>query len=719
VETKTSYCRTCQAICGVLVDVEDDKVVQVRANPFHVVSDGYSCIKGRNAPSALNHPDRVLRHLRRRPDGGFDEISLDTAVAEIAERLTAIVAEHGPEAIGSYWGTYSWRGIATVPIGRAWWNALGSHKTFSPITIDQASKTVSYGRTGYFTGRPHQLADSDVWMEVGGNFLISMQSAGWTTTNPSDFLREAKRRKTTLIVIDPRETELAKSADLHLAPRPGTDAVLLAAFLNVVFAEGLDRPAFWRRYATGVDELRSYVQQFTPAVAAERCDVPEADIVAAARIFGGGKRGMVNGHTGTDMGPGGNPCEQLIGALNIVCGRYAVEGDEVPQQSLSGVPRPARAQVIPPFRKWESGWQSRLGYGLLPSPHAAFGELPATLMAEEILQPGPDRVRALVCVGGNPVNAIPDTRRQVEALEALDLVVALDAFMTDTSRLADYVIAPVMSYERADFSFAGGAGIYTEQLVPPPGDTVEDWEFFWRLGNAMGLDMRLGVENSNGVGAFAQVPVGRAVALRGEPPESDAVLDLIADDDALMALLRQHPDGYRPPTTTTTVLGPEPGADDARLDLFPPELAEEMTALMQVLDASLARSFRLIVRRSKHTLNGAGKNLPELNQGRTNPLFVHPADLAALGLTSGDRITITSDHGTVHAVTQADSTLRHGVVAMTHGWGGLDDEDPFAPGVGTNVNRLISPRGATQQVLRMPIMSALPVDLSVYAGQPA
>jgi len=718
-ETMVSYCRMCPASCGMLVDVEDGKVIRVRANAANSSSAGFTCTKGRNAPSAHNHPDRILHHLRRRPDGSFEEISLTTAVDEISARLNSILAESGPESIGSYWGTYSWRATATLPIAKAWWNSIGSHKTFSPITIDQASKTVSYGRTGVFTGSPHRLADSDVWMELGGNYLVSLQSAGWSSTNPTAHLRDQKRRDLKLIVVDPRKTELAKSADTHLAVRPGTDAVLLAAFLHVIFAEQLDRPEFWQRYARNVESLRSYLQPFTPAMAAEFCDVPESDIISAAMMFGRAKRGMASGHTGTDMGPGGNPCEQLIGALNIVCGRFAVEGDEVPGTALVGAPGSPMARVIPPNRKWQSGWQSRLGYGLLPSPHSDFGELPATLLAEEVLVPGPDRVRALVCVGGNPINAIPDTARQLEAIRSLDLVVAVDAFMTETARMADYIIAPAMMYERPDYNLiAGPFGIYSPPLVPRPGETVEDWEFFWRLGNSMGLDMRLGVDLGQGVGAFAKVPVGRKVNLRGEPPPSDAVLEMVADDDEMLDLLRRHPNGYAPPRALETVVGPEPSAEQERLDLFPSEFPEEMDELMQVLAGSRSRSYLLVVRRAKETFNGTGKNLPELNKGGTNPLYAHPEDLESLGLSSGDPVTITSDHGSAHGVTRADETLRRGVVAMTHGWGGLDDEDPFAAGVGTNVNRLISTRGPTQRVLRMPIMSALPVDLSPYSPPP-
>ncbi|GAA4885742.1 molybdopterin-dependent oxidoreductase [Pseudonocardia benzenivorans] len=719
-ETKVSYCRTCGANCGMLVDVEDDKIVRVRANAENSSSAGYTCVKGRNAVAGHNSSDRILRHLRRRRDGGFDEISLETAVSEIADRLGSIMTETGPESVGIYWGTYAWMASATIPVAKAWWRAIGSHKSFSPITIDQASKTISWERTGFYTGGFQRVEDADVWLEIGGNQLISLQSVGWSNTNPFVTLKEHKKRGLKLIVIDPRRTELAKAADLHLRPRPGTDAVLLTAILNVIFDKGLDRPEFYGRYADNVEALKDYVRGTTPAMAAEFCDVPEEDIIAAAVMFGEGKVGAANGHTGTDMGPGGNPCEQLILSLNIICGRFVQEGEQVQSDAIVGDSPPRHAQVIPPSRHWDKGWRNRFGYGLMPSPFSGFGEVPCGLYADEILEPGEDRVRAMFSIGGNPVNAIPDLPRQIEAAKALDLLVNIDPYMTETSRLSDYIIAPTMMYERPDVNVIFGPfGIYTPALVPPPGDTVEEWQFFWLLGQAMGLDMELGVPNDAGFGCFGYVPPGRPVKLTGPLPSSDEVLAMVADNDALLEELKKHPNGLAAPRRSVTVQGPAPGMEDNRLDLFPPEFPQEMEALRSILQDSERRHYRLIVRRAKELFNNQGRNLPEITKGKTNPLYIHPDDLASHGLGSGDRVTVTSDHGTIAVVTKADDTLRRGVVALTHGWGGLEGDDPFAPGVGASVNALMSTRGPVQQVLHMPIMTALPVDIEPLADAPA
>ncbi|MFC7659896.1 molybdopterin dinucleotide binding domain-containing protein [Pseudonocardia benzenivorans] len=135
---------------------------------------------------------------------------------------------------------------------------------------------------------------------------------------------------------------------------------------------------------------------------------------------------------------------------------------------------------------------------------------------------------------------------------------------------------------------------------------------------------------------------------------------MVADNDALLEELKKHPNGLAAPRRSVTVQGPAPGMEDNRLDLFPPEFPQEMEALRSILQDSERRHYRLIVRRAKELFNNQGRNLPEITKGKTNPLYIHPDDLASHGLGSGDRVTVTSDHGTIAVVTKADDTLRRG-----------------------------------------------------------
>lgn len=564
------------------------------------------------------------------------------------------IAKYGPDSVATYWGTGAWRQAATLPVAKAWWQAIGSRKAFSPITIDQVAKTVAVGRMGAYLGGHQTLEDSDVWLEIGGNQLISLQSLGWVNSNPTARLRAERQRGLRLIVIDPRRTELAAAADLHLQLIPGTDAVLIAAILNRILELKLDRPDFCRRYTRNADRLRSAVGRYSLSVASAICGIPEAEIAQAADIFGTARRGMANGHTGVDMGPHGNLVEHLLYSLNLLCGRFLTEGETYGDTSVVFDAAPRRAEVMPPLRAWERGWRSRHGYGLIPSPHAHAGELPATLLAEEILDEAPDRVRALVTIGGNPAVAIPDKKRIVSALSSLDLHIAIDPWLSETARLADYVIAPAMQFERPDFHTLAGLAyaVYTPALVPRPPGVLEEWQFFWLLGEAMGLDMSLGGTPQSALGGltFGGVPAGRRQALSGPLPSSDEILDAIADGGHQVSLdeVRRHPHGYLAEPRRRTVLPARESAQGERIDLMPDEVAAELAGVLDDAWYRSERGYRLIVRRARETFNSIGRQIDALRGHGVNPLSMHPDDLGRGRMSPGDAVEVRSDHGFVH-----------------------------------------------------------------------
>ena len=277
---------------------------------------------------------------------------------------------------------------------------------------------------------------------------------------------------------------------------------------------------------------------------------------------------MAKTGTGPDMGPHANVAEHLVQAMNVVCGRFPREGHRYAGTGVLGGRRNLRAQAIPPMRTWERGFRSRTGVGTL------MGELPSPILPEEILEPGADRVRALVVCGGNPASAFPDQRRIIEALGALELLVTIDPFPSETARLADYVIAPTMALERSDNTrgfehiFSEPFAQHTGPILERPGDVIEDWEFFFELASRMDLLLNIGTrvwepgterptseELLESFAQRAQVPYD---AVRAEPhgaefdvapiivgppaPDATARFELLADDverelrDALDAL---------------------------------------------------------------------------------------------------------------------------------------------------------------------------------------
>src|SRR5262249_12530784 len=394
VETHKSFCRFCHAVCGIEVDVEDGRVVAVRGDRDHVVSQGYLCVKGRELPAQHAHPSRLRGAKRRTADGTLVDVASETALDEVAERLSALIARDGPGAIAVYSGTHGLFGSGK-PLVIAWANAIGTHWYLTPNTIDQPSQQTAWARHGSWDAGVQRFADADVMLFVGNNPGVSAFSrdGGPPYANAFRHLRDARRCGMKIIAIDPRRTELARSADLHLQVRPGEDPTLLAGMVRVILEEELHDREFVAAHLEGVDALRAAVADYTPAYVAARTDVPAALMTAAARLFAAGPRGPAMTCTGVNMAPRPDVTQHLVVVLNSLCGRFARGGDPVRNPGVLKAPRPWRAEVQPPRDLWGTGPRSRFrGLG-------RFGiEMPINVFADEVLTPGEGQIKALICV---------------------------------------------------------------------------------------------------------------------------------------------------------------------------------------------------------------------------------------------------------------------------------------------------------------------------------
>jgi anaerobic selenocysteine-containing dehydrogenase len=694
---RVTFCRICPPLCGLLVDVDDDgRVVHIAGDPDHALTRGFTCTKGRHLGELHHAPDRFSTAQRNGPDG-LQPVATDVAIDEIAAQMRAIRDAHGPESIALFVGTQSYTASLTFSFAGAWLRAVGSHKRFSTMTIDQSAKWVAQARLGTWAAGRQRFEDSDVWLLAGTNPLVSMQGGDLTGFPVHDGLRrldEARRRGLRLIVVDPRRTEVAAHADLHLQLFPGTDVALFAAMLRTILEEGWYDAAFCERWVDGVGVLRAALAPMTVDAASRITGVDAARIVDAARMFGEARRGMAKTGTGPDMGPHANVAEHLVQALNVVCGRFPREGDRYAGSGVLSGRRRLRAQVSPPMRTWEHGFRSRTGAGTL------MGELPSPVLPDEILRPGADRVRALVVSGGNPAAAFPDQERIVDALRALDLLVTIDPFPTETAKLAHYVIAPTMAFERADDTrgyehfFSEPFAQYTAPVLERPGDVIEDWEFFYELASRMGLLLN--------IGSRVWEP-GSARPTAEELLESFAQRAQVAYDD-----VRAEPHGAEFDVAPTIVGAPVDGAN-ARFALLPDDVAVELRAAFDELGRArdMRRPYRLVVRRSKNVMNSLGKRVPI--GPPYNPCGVHPDDLIALGVGDGELLELTSDHGTITVVAAADDTLPRGVLSLTHCYGDLPGDDTDPRRHGANPARLLSLTENLQPISLMPWMSAVPV----------
>ncbi len=706
IETRETFCRFCHAACPLEVDVEispdRERAIAVRGVIDDPLFEGYTCIKGRQLPDQHHAPDRLRSPLQRQVDGSFCEVTSDAALDVIASRIRRIIDEHGPRAVASYTGTGAFQNAISMPAAMAFHQGIGSPSFYTSITIDQPAHLTARLRMGSWEAGWQNFRDADVLLAIGYNPLVSSYApaGGLQGTNPFVTLRRAKARGMRLIVIDPRRSELASNADVWLQVKPGEDPALIAGLVNVILTEELHDHEFCDRWVGQLDELRSAVAPFTPEYVARRCEVPADEVVRAARLFAGGPRGTAGTGTGPNMAAHSTLTEHLTLTLNAICGRVNREGDTLESGNFLVPGDTRRAQVVAPSDPAPGTPHRVKGLRGLPT------EMLTNVLAEEILEPGEGRVRCLIVCGGNPVVAFPDQLKTIAALRDLELLVVIDHRMTASAELAHYVLPPRLELERSDVAavmdrrFAQPYVSYTPAVLAAEGDCMSEWEVFAGIAARIGSTMPL--------------------------PGGDLPLDGSADDELMLDLafakgrmsMAEIRDKRGQILTDREVAVVAAAVDaDARFAVAPSDVVAELAEVRseatgaEVLDGFVAEDFpfRLVSRRLKHVLNSLGRELPGLARvGTTNAAYVHPDDLAELGVTEGDLVEITSPTGTIVGVAEASDTVKRGVVSMSHSWGGsVTDDDVRAQG--TPTNRLCTVESGWDRLNGMAIQSAIPV----------
>ena len=713
IETRETFCRFCHAACPLHVDVEinstgartQEVVVAVRGIMEDPLFEGYTCIKGRQLADQHHAPDRLRNPLQRSDDGSFVEVTSKNALDDIAHRVQAIIAAHGPRAVATYTGTGAFQNSISMPVTQAFHSGIGSPSFYTSITIDQPAHLTSRLRMGAWEAGWQNFRDADVLLAIGYNPLVSSYApaGGLQGTNPFVRLRRAKERGMKLIVIDPRRSELASFADLWLPVKPGEDPTLLAGLINVILQENLHDKDFCDRWVDQLDVLRSAVAPFNPEMVATRCEVDAADVLTAARMFAAGPRGTAGTGTGPNMAAHSTLMEHLALTLNAICGRVNREGDVLESGNFLYPGDTRRAQVIAPSDP-APGTPHRVR-GLKGMP----GEMLTNALAEEILEPGEGKVRCLFVCGGNPVVAFPDQLKTIAAMKDLELLVVIDHRMTPTAELAHYVIPPRLELERADVPtvmdrrFASAYVSYTPAVLQADGDLLSEWEVF------AGLAERLGT----------RIPL----------PGGDLPLDGSANDDMVLdfsfAKSRLPMSEIRAKRSTIheelaiKVVAADPDAS-ARFAVAPPDVVEEIAVVLsektgaEVINGFDATKFpfRLISRRLKHVLNSLGREIPGLARvGTTNAAYMNPLDMRDLSLSDGELVRITSPSGEVVGVAEGSDTIKRGVISMSHSWGGsITDEDVRLHG--TPTNRLCTVDSGRDPINGMAIQSAIPIAVT-------
>jgi anaerobic selenocysteine-containing dehydrogenase len=516
-----------------------------------------------------------------------------------------------------------------------------------------------------------------------------------------------------LIVIDPRNTETARNADLVLQPYPGQDAAIAGGLIRLILEEGWEDRAFCDAHvgAERMAELRRAVEPLTEDHVEHRAGLRPGDLRRVAEMFArDGKVRGIYGATGPAMQPFSNLAQHLVDCLNMICGGFLREGEQVHRINAMGPVKPVHAEVIPAMRGWEPGGPSRIR-----GVRSLYGERPTGTLTDEILTPGDEQIRALILGGGNPLTSFPDQRRAVEAMQALDLLVSIDPWRGPGSSFAHYILPPTMQYERADLplnlpGYACWPGSWVQYAAPairPPegSDVVEDWYVYWGIAKRLGKTIVFDGKEALDMEATPTCDDLLSVQLKGAPITLDE--------------LKEYPHGLHVDVDAGLVQPARPDAT-AQFDPMPEDVKEELAGFLasacepgrHVRDGKTFTHL-MSTRRMRDLFNSNGRHVRTVRK-RTpyNPAYLHPDDLAALGIVAGDRIEILSAHGRIAAIAGEDRDVKPGVVSIAHGWGALpgSNEDPSV--TGSAVNALIDTDRHFEPINAMPHMSAVPVNIT-------
>lgn len=723
-----TFCRICEAQCGLVATVEDGRLVQLRPDKEHPLSQGFTCPKGIAMTDVQNDPDRVLHPLRRTADGSFEQVSWDDAMTDIAHRLSAVLDEHGSDSVGWYFGNPAAFSYSHVLWLQGLVLALGLKHVYSSGSQDVNNRFVAskllYDHVA--TVPIPDLARTDLLLMIGANPVVSHGSLISAPRMKED-LKAITKRGGRVVVVDPRRTETAALFE-HVPVRPDGDAWLLLSLLHVVFAEGLQDDRAIREQSTGVEALRHAAAAYSPEETATRTGLDPDAVRTLARDLATAESAAVYGRTGACLGNHGTLVAYLMDALALVTGNLDRPGGNV----FGRTPLPLES--IGELARLLTYDRRRSRVGAFPG---VLGTWPAALMAKEIRQEGPGRLRAMFVSAGNPVLSVPNGPELAGALGELDLLVSLDLYVNETNKHADYVLPTTTWLEREDLPvallslFATPFVQFTEAVVPAYGEARPEWRIIEdlcdRLGVAPFVPTRL--LSPGPVPAAVGRTAGRVLAAaRRRLPAAltpEVVLDLALRAGTVrfpgvgrrltLDRLRRHEHGLvLAEQQDTGRLREVVGHRGGKVRLDAPAIVEEILRLGSAAATDAEFPLQLIGLRELRSHNSWMHNAPTLMRGkRTHGMRIHPKDAADAGVADGQACRVRSAYGAIEVPAMLTDEVREGTVAIPHGWGHDAGESGWTTANragGANVNLLASTDpDDLERLAGMAVLNGVPV----------
>ena len=673
-----TFCRICEASCGLIAEVEGGVVSRLRPDKAHPTSAGFVCAKGTRFAELGRHEDRLLSP-RVRTDGRLEDGSWDQAYAIIGERLRRIIDQHGPHAVALYWGNPLAYNAVGMLANIAFSKALKSRNVFAAGSQDCNNKFAA-GRIVHGSPFIQPIPDferADLAFMLGTNPAVSQTSFVHLPGGARVFDALMKRGGQA-VWVDPRRTESAARWGQHVAIRPGTDLWLVLALLQRLEAGGARSPR-----VAGLDRIVEVARGLDLDEVARLTRVPRRRIDELAALIHDAGRTAFHMSVGVNQGPFGTLTYVALQALAFVTGNFDVAGGSVFHPLASVLDRVARSYDV-----GYADYRSRIG-----DHPATLDTLPAGILAEEITTPGAEQIRALIVIAGDPVRSVPGSGALEKALGQLDLLVCVDLFESATGQHADVILPTPTWLERADVALpglalqAGGHIQLTGAVADAPAEVRSEARILAELSLAMGRPMIAGSRRLTR--AFSRAPF-------------DAVLGALSEGTA-----RLDPSGQPgfdgPAPKPGTYLDGGSRHEDGRVHFWAEALEPELDRMARAADRlKTENGFVLMCRRRRLGHNSWLHGGTRSGKSEASA-WLHPADMAALGAHEGASICIRSREGELVVSAVANADTPRSTVVVPHGLPQL------------NVNRLIPVGdGAIEPLSGMLVMTGIPVDVTLF-----
>ncbi|NVM25323.1 MAG: molybdopterin-dependent oxidoreductase [Desulfobacterales bacterium] len=717
---KKTSCVLCGNTCGLEVLVEDNRMVKVRPDKDQPVSQGYACRKGLSIIHHQHHADRLMYALKK-VGNTFERISWDKAIDEIAERLTAIIDKYGPRSFAYMGGGgVSWASEAVF--GRSVLRGLGSQYMYNALAQELTGKFWADGRSfgrQFLHAEPH-IEETDMLLIIGWNPMMSHH-----TPRARRVLRKlSKDPDKLLVVIDPRQSETATIADIHLPIRPGTDALLNCAMISIILKEGWHNKDYIEKHVGGFETIHSWFTDFDAQGAIRVCELDYNQVRDLCHEFAT-RKSSLRCDLGVLMTRHSTLISYLENVLLSVCGRIGVRGGNLFPGSLLG--RGPHSDERNP-----NTWRT-----VATNYPAICGVYPPNVMPEEIMSGSPDRLRAVIVSSSNPLRSFADTTAYEEAFKRLDLLVSVELSMTETASLAHYVLPARSCYESWDGPFGPGhPKVFFQMRHPvlePEGEQIEAGEVFTRLADRLGLIPEIPNSLYEAAESGDRMKFGATLTefLKSNPKVSSRIPFILARTlgkalgsgnlASLWGLLQtlpqsSHENAARIGFTPGPGLGEElfqaildqpEGAfvgevdteennlkalatEDGRINLDVPEMADWLKEIDPVAESGKLKessNYPFILSAGRHMDMNANTLMrnPAWNEGRRAcTVTMHSGDAEEFGFSDGQTVRVITEAGAETVELEVTDSAKPGHITIPHGFGLVYQGKKY----GANVNRL-------------------------------